>query len=346
MPAISELKNSKLDSPIEKKNSNLRKLLLEDTLDVAPVGLTFCFDRESFLNNDFNSDDFILEQHRRGTSLEKLRDDLLQYSNILKSSLIELINQDYADFVSLSTNLVGLDKSIDTIVTPLKQLQSYISSVLAELESTDQELSAKLKSLQHIKNEKDYANSLFTLDSCVSRLERWLTQSNDRLVNKEQINDQLDHKYNNNNNEESKDINNDGDDNDLDIWPLEFYADCSLHEDIGQRMDRIANEYIKLQFFSKKCHDHPILNSLKPRIHWITINLQEQLETRLKESFAVCHLTSIDTNVDCTISKHSIEQLRQIISIYLSIDKLSDLMMLYRKFVLHDQLSQSLLFFV
>ncbi|CAH8486454.1 unnamed protein product [Schistosoma turkestanicum] len=76
------------------------------------------------------------------------------------------------------------------------------------------------------------------------------------------------------------------------------------------------------------------------RIHWITINLQEQLETRLKESFAVCHLTSIDTNVDCTISKHSIEQLRQIISIYLSIDKLSDLMMLYRKFVLHDQLSQ------
>ncbi|VDO91552.1 unnamed protein product [Schistosoma margrebowiei] len=50
MPTIEELKNSKVDSSIENKNSNLRKLLLEDTLDVAPIGLTFCFDRESFLN--------------------------------------------------------------------------------------------------------------------------------------------------------------------------------------------------------------------------------------------------------------------------------------------------------
>ncbi|VDP68399.1 unnamed protein product [Schistosoma curassoni] len=105
-------------------------------------------------------------------------------------------------------------------------------------------------------------------------------------------------------------------------------------------MDRIANEYIKLQFFNKKCRGHPILNSLKPRINWITINLQEQLEIRLKESFNACCLTVINTNVDCTIPKHSIEQLRRVISTYLAIDKLSDLLILYRKFVLHDQLSQ------
>ncbi|CAH8494576.1 unnamed protein product [Heterobilharzia americana] len=154
MPAVDEVKSSKVGSSVEKTDSNLRKLLLEDTFDVAPTGLTFCFDRELFLNEDFNSDDFILEQHCRGISLEKLRDDLLQYSNILKSSLIELINRDYADFVSLSTNLVGLDKSIDTIAKPLKQLQSYVSSVHEELESIDQELSNKLKSLQQIKNER------------------------------------------------------------------------------------------------------------------------------------------------------------------------------------------------
>ncbi|CAH8506240.1 unnamed protein product [Heterobilharzia americana] len=337
MPAVDEVKSSKVGSSVEKTDSNLRKLLLEDTFDVAPTGLTFCFDRELFLNEDFNSDDFILEQHCRGISLEKLRDDLLQYSNILKSSLIELINRDYADFVSLSTNLVGLDKSIDTIAKPLKQLQSYVSSVHEELESIDQELSNKLKSLQQIKNEKDFANSLFTLDTCVSRLERWLTQPNQRIVNKEQIDDQLQYKFNH--------VKPDGDDkvsmeanNELDPWPVEFYADCSLHEDIGQRMDRVASEYIKLQFFAKKCHDHQILHSLKPRIHWITVNLQEQLETRLKESFEACGFIS-DAN-SCTISRRSVEQLRQVISIYLAIDKLSDLMLIYRKSVLHEKLSQ------
>lgn len=69
----------------------------------------------------------------------------------------------------------------------------------------------------------------------MSRLERWLTQSNQPSVNKEQTNDQLDHKSNNimlgdrdnNENETSKGINNDVDGNELDIWPPEFYADCS-----------------------------------------------------------------------------------------------------------------------
>lgn len=69
----------------------------------------------------------------------------------------------------------------------------------------------------------------------MSRLERWLTQSNQPSVNKEQTNDQLDHKSNNimlgdrdnNENETSKGINNDVDENELDIWPPEFYADCS-----------------------------------------------------------------------------------------------------------------------
>lgn len=74
----------------------------------------------------FLSDDFILAQDARGTSLEQMRDSLLQYSKILKSSLVELINQDYADFVNLSTNLVGLDKAIDTIVNPLTTLESSV----------------------------------------------------------------------------------------------------------------------------------------------------------------------------------------------------------------------------
>ncbi|CAH8838760.1 unnamed protein product [Trichobilharzia szidati] len=328
-------------SLVKKADCNLRKLLLEDTFDVAPTGLTFCFDRELFLNDDFNSDDFILEQHCRGISLERLRDDLLQYSNILKSSLIELINQDYADFVSLSTNLVGLDKSINTIAKPLKQLQSYISSVLKQLESVDEELSTKLKSLQQIKNEKDFANSLFTLDTCVSRLERWLTQPNQQIANKKPANNSNDNNNNqlpnkqNDNEKVSMDANNN---ESIDEWPAEFYADCSLHEDTGQRMDRVANEYIKLQFFVKKCRDHPILNSLKSRIHWITVNLQEQLETRLKEGFETCGFITATKN--STISRRSVEQLRQVISIYLAIDKLSDLMLLYRKYVLHDKLSQ------
>ena len=43
---------------------------------------------------------------RKKVSLEDLRDDLNVYLKILQAAMIELINQDYADFVNLSTNLV------------------------------------------------------------------------------------------------------------------------------------------------------------------------------------------------------------------------------------------------
>ena len=41
--------------------------------------------------------------------------------------MIELINQDYADFVNLSTNLVGLDKSIETeLAEPLRTYRDQV----------------------------------------------------------------------------------------------------------------------------------------------------------------------------------------------------------------------------
>lgn len=44
----------------------------------------------------------------------------------LRSSTIELINKDYADFVDLSSNLVILQKSITGIETPINKIQEEI----------------------------------------------------------------------------------------------------------------------------------------------------------------------------------------------------------------------------
>jgi hypothetical protein len=52
------------------------------------------------------------------------RDDLGLYLKVLRSSMIELINEDYADFVNLSTNLVGLDTVILRLKEPLLKHQA------------------------------------------------------------------------------------------------------------------------------------------------------------------------------------------------------------------------------
>ena len=44
----------------------------------------------------------------------------------VKSDLVDLINYDYADFVSLSTKLVGLDDRLDSIQAPLDNLAQQL----------------------------------------------------------------------------------------------------------------------------------------------------------------------------------------------------------------------------
>lgn len=50
-----------------------------------------------------------------------------RYFGSLQAAMVALINKDYADFVSLSSNLVGLDPVIDSLVSPLQELQANVS---------------------------------------------------------------------------------------------------------------------------------------------------------------------------------------------------------------------------
>lgn len=58
-----------------------------------------------FVQDDFDVDHFVAEC-RKQVQLEEMREDLELYYKLLKTAMVELINQDYADYVNLSTNLV------------------------------------------------------------------------------------------------------------------------------------------------------------------------------------------------------------------------------------------------
>ncbi|KAM8818490.1 conserved oligomeric Golgi complex subunit 2 isoform 2-T2 [Rhynchonycteris naso] len=83
---------------------------------------TLCFDKDEFMKEDFDVDHFVSDC-RKHVPLEELRDDLELYYKLLKTAMVELINKDYADFVNLSTNLVGMDKALNQLSVPLGQLR-------------------------------------------------------------------------------------------------------------------------------------------------------------------------------------------------------------------------------
>lgn len=94
-----------------------------------------CFNKEDFMVEDFTVDKFV-SNCRKYVSLETMLEDLGLYHKILCSAMVELINKDYADFVNLSSNLVGLDKSIKNLSFPLEKLRTEVEGLKINLDET------------------------------------------------------------------------------------------------------------------------------------------------------------------------------------------------------------------
>ncbi len=93
--------------------------------DVFFSGGRLNFEPEEFHSDSFSVDSFI-QRKRQSVPLDVLRDDLGVHLKSLRSSLIELINQDYGQFVNLSSNLIGLDGRIQSIVGPLSRTRNEL----------------------------------------------------------------------------------------------------------------------------------------------------------------------------------------------------------------------------
>ncbi|GFS46001.1 conserved oligomeric Golgi complex subunit 2 [Nephila pilipes] len=96
---------------------------------------SLCFNKDDFLMDDFCIDRFI-SQCRKHASLDTMRDDLNMYHKMLCTAMIELLNKDYTDFVNLSSNLAGLEKSLKNLSLPLQKLKDEIEITKTSLDET------------------------------------------------------------------------------------------------------------------------------------------------------------------------------------------------------------------
>jgi len=153
-------------------NFNQSTSTLENIVPACPPGL--CINKGDFLKPDFSVDNFFIEVGVRegGAGLDVLRDDLGIYLKVLRSSMIELINQDYADFVNLSTNLVGLDQGIDRLREPLEGFNKEIAMVNGDIKDSLESVKAKLARQETIRRDKERLASLQMVATTLSKVER------------------------------------------------------------------------------------------------------------------------------------------------------------------------------
>ncbi|XP_031835598.1 conserved oligomeric Golgi complex subunit 2 [Nomia melanderi] len=126
-------------------------------LPKAPKDL--CFTELDFIQENFNVDTF-LQERKKKSKLETMRDDLGIYLKLLRSAMIDLINRDYIDFVNLSSNLIGLDKAINDLQAPLGQLKEEVMQVQQTL---DNEINAISININESKKIREHKQSLYSL---------------------------------------------------------------------------------------------------------------------------------------------------------------------------------------
>lgn len=138
-------------------------------LPIAPSSL--CFDKKEFMKHDFSVDKFVADCRRR-VQLEALRQDLEVYFKLLKNAMIELINKDYADFVNLSSNLVGMDKAIGQLREPLLTMKDDMSQICLTMEEKITYVEDLLKNQRLFMSKRDKLSHMIKLLKSVEKIEQ------------------------------------------------------------------------------------------------------------------------------------------------------------------------------
>lgn len=141
-------------------------------LPAAPPEL--CFDKNEFGRRTFSVDEF-LHVHRNAATMETMRDNLGVYLKVLRSAMIELINEDYADFVNLASNLRGLDQQINGIQMPLQQLRADIVAVRTTLADTMADLTAGLMEKRQLRGELQAVRAVDSLEQRLFNIDALLS---------------------------------------------------------------------------------------------------------------------------------------------------------------------------
>ncbi|KAF9996828.1 Conserved oligomeric Golgi complex subunit 2 [Entomortierella chlamydospora] len=159
--------NSQLQIAANNQNKGQRRQ--NDSVSENDFPLSIGLDRAALIAANFDTDEFL--SARRHLPLEELKSQLIAHMKELKTELIELINNDYADFINLSTNLNGVDRMMDDLQRPLDRMKDDAITVRSNLESVIESLEQKLQRRAEIREKKASLQLLLNISESVAKVE-------------------------------------------------------------------------------------------------------------------------------------------------------------------------------
>ncbi|KAJ5223746.1 hypothetical protein N7468_008288 [Penicillium chermesinum] len=240
--------------------------------DEDPSGLPFPepLSRTSFLAPDFDPATFLSSLTNRHQSLEDLRQELRSLEQALNRELLDLVNENYQDFLSLGTALRGGEEKVEGVKVGLLSFQRDVKAIRDKVETRRKEVDDLLNEKRRLRSDADVGKDLLDYADRMEELEY-------RLMIKDKS---------------SADSTADESDTDSDIYGSEG-EDSSEDEELAdgatlvslKRLERHCHKYVFLVSIAQRIgENHPFILSQRARVSKIKSTVLLDLRTALEQA--------------------------------------------------------------
>ncbi|KAJ5398523.1 hypothetical protein N7465_009012 [Penicillium sp. CMV-2018d] len=242
--------------------------------DEDPSGLPFPepLSRTSFLAPDFDPATFLSSLTNRHQSLEDLRQELRGLEQLLNKELLDLVNENYQDFLSLGSALRGGEEKVEGVKVGVLSFQRDVKAIRDKVEARRQEVEGLLNEKRRLRTNADVGKDLLDYADRVEELEH-------RLM----IEDKSSHEHAASDESDTESDLYSGESEDSDDDEL---ADGTPAISL-KRMERHAQKFVYLTSIAARVGEkHPFLLAQQPRVAKIKSTVLLDLKTALEQATA------------------------------------------------------------
>lgn len=130
--------------------------------------------RTDFLDPSFDPQIYLSSLRNRHQTLEDLRSDLRERSQLLSQELLELVNGNYEEFLSLGTDLKGGEEAVEGVRVGVLGFEREVRSIGEVVRKREEEVGMLLEEKKTLRKEAVFGRALLGLEERIEDLEESL----------------------------------------------------------------------------------------------------------------------------------------------------------------------------
>ncbi|KAI4121729.1 MAG: hypothetical protein LQ338_006197 [Usnochroma carphineum] len=138
--------------------------------------------RAAFLTQDFDPATYLSSLRNRHQTLEDLRAELRTRNQDISKELLDLVNENYQDFLSLGSSLQGGDEKVQEVRLGLLGFRREIEALKTKVDGRRREVEDLIAQRRDVRRQMQLGRALLDIDYRLGELERNLMIKSNGLV--------------------------------------------------------------------------------------------------------------------------------------------------------------------